>query len=59
MSRGAYKAPEFDLAQMLRVPFGAGPPHVVKLGPIGIADPDDQSLPSRPDRIQAATNRDA
>ena len=41
------------VALMLRVPLWAGPSHVMKLGPIGIADDLDQPEPPRHDHIQA------
>ena len=43
----------FDAALMLRVPLWAGPSHVMKLGPIGIAGDLDQPVPPRHDHIQA------
>ena len=47
----------FDAALMLRVPLWAGPSHVMKLGPIGIADDLDQPVPPRHDHIQALAKR--
>ena len=47
----------FDAALMLRVPLWAGPSHVMKLGPIGIAGDLDQPVPPRHDHIQARPKR--
>lgn len=42
---------------MLGVPLWAGPSHVMKLGPIGIAGDLDQPVPRRHDHIQALAKR--
>ena len=47
----------FDAALMLRVPLWAGPPHVMKLGPIGFAGDLDQSEPPRHDHIEVLAKR--
>jgi len=57
-ARRAFKSGLFsDVALMLRVPFGAGPSHVMKLGPIGIAGDLDQPAQLRHDHIQALAKR--
>jgi len=47
----------FGAALMLRVPLWAGPSHVMKLGPIGIAGGLDQPVPLRHDYIQTLAKR--
>jgi hypothetical protein len=42
---------------VLRVPLGAGPSHVMKLGPIGFAGDLDQSEPPRHDHIEVLAKR--
>ena len=49
---GPSKRAVFGVALMLRVPLWAGPSHVMKLGPIGIAVDFDQPVPPRYDRVQ-------
>ena len=44
-------------AFMLRVRLWAWPPHVMKLGPIGIAGNAEQSVPSRHDHAEATEKR--
>ena len=44
-------------ALMLRVRLWAWPPHVMKLGPIGIAGNAEQSVPSRHDHAEATEKR--
>jgi len=39
------------------VPLRAGPAHVVKLGPIGIADTSDQRMAPRNERAEASAQR--
>src|SRR3981081_2129958 len=47
----------FGITLMLRAPLWAGTAHVMKLGPIGIADSFDQPVPARHDRIQQRATR--
>jgi len=47
----------FGMTLMLRAPLWARPTHVVKLGPIGIADSFDQPVPARHDCIQPRAKR--
>jgi hypothetical protein len=47
----------FGAALVLRVPLGAGPSHVMKLGPIGFAGDLDQSEPPRHDHIEVLAKR--
>jgi hypothetical protein len=42
---------------MPRAPFGAGPPHIMKLGSIGIEDALDELLASRIDSVEPAVER--
>jgi hypothetical protein len=44
-------------ATLLGVPSGAGPPHIVQLGPIRIPDGTDQRVPSLDDPPQYAVQR--
>src|ERR1700676_1425807 len=47
----------FGMTLMLRGPLWARPTHVMKLGPIGIADSFDQPVPARHDCIQPRAKR--
>jgi hypothetical protein len=58
LAKGAPSKPaDFDATLMLRVPLWAGPLHVMKFGPIGIAGDLDQPVPPRHDHIQALAKR--
>src|SRR5580692_1871794 len=45
------------LVAVFGVPFGAGPAHVVTLGPIGIARHPEQALPTTDERTEAMAKR--
>ena len=53
----ALKRAAIGAAVVFRVPLRAGPSHVMKLGPIGIAGNSDQFVPPCQDRIQVLVER--